>query len=181
MSRAAPPAWNDERALPIGDVSGNGDIVRRFAFSPNGRYLACGWECAHIVRVWDASTAEVVYDIPLPKNTEAGGVAWAPNGTRVAVTTRSYFKKPVHQVIIADFTPDGGRSHRTVFTCKNGVCCSVMTYLSLTMCSVASRVCVPSVRRHIGGGCRQQEGRLVLLAQSISRRRLRPHQGRATI
>lgn len=112
---AVAPAWSEIRKLPIGDEFVGRSSVRLFAFSPSGQYLACAWRSRNVVRIWETSTAAVVYDIPLPNDTTASGLSWAPDGTRFAVTACS----PMHdmgpsQLIVAAFTSDGKMLHRSV-------------------------------------------------------------------
>ncbi len=72
--------WDAQRFTKLVVLRGHSDYVRTVAFHPDGKTLASGsWDGK--VRIWNISTGDIVGTIVMPTN----GVAWSPDGKRLAV------------------------------------------------------------------------------------------------
>jgi WD40 repeat protein len=80
--------WHgDLLTLAVGSYSAN--WIGRVAFSPDGLLIAAG--CGQAVKVWDARTGEAKQTLPGPFE-EVSGLAFGPNGSRLAVYSRGTSK-----------------------------------------------------------------------------------------
>lgn len=72
-------------------------VVTQIAFSPDGQQLALVGS-QNIVKIWDVAQAQFVADIVLPEVQHIYRLAWSPNGTQLAISTRV----PEEKILIVD-------------------------------------------------------------------------------
>lgn len=77
--------WDTDTWQPLGPPLAHPNFVLTMAFSPDGRYLACGGHF-HAVFIWDVASSRLV-GAPLPQGGMILDLAFAPDGQSLAVGT----------------------------------------------------------------------------------------------
>jgi WD40 repeat protein/transcriptional regulator with XRE-family HTH domain len=78
--------WDLKTGKELLTFSGHGDTVFDVAFNPNGRFVATSG-LDEYVRIWDATTGDELLALPFEGGDQLRGLAFSPDGTRIAVTS----------------------------------------------------------------------------------------------
>ena len=71
--------WRESQSDEIFSLSGNGTMANCVAFSPDGRYLAAGFN-ESLAQVWDFESRELVTKLSHPPQCAVNAMAFSPNG-----------------------------------------------------------------------------------------------------
>ena len=83
--------WNVSDGTPSQVLAGYRGAVRGVGWSPDGRWLASS-EWDNVIRLWDpiSGTCSQILEHPDASTSFFGGVAWSPNGERLACGTHQH-------------------------------------------------------------------------------------------
>ncbi|HSL30089.1 MAG TPA: protein kinase [Anaerolineales bacterium] len=86
--------WDAETGEELLTVSAHEGIARDIAFNQDGKRIAtCGDD--GFVRVWDAISGEQLLALPVEGGMDVRGVAFSPDGSRVAVASNGFYRVKV--------------------------------------------------------------------------------------
>ncbi|UCH59174.1 MAG: PD40 domain-containing protein [Anaerolineales bacterium] len=103
--------WNVKTGEQVLTFSGHGDTVFDIAFSPHGNLVATSG-LDEYVRIWDPISGDETLALPFEAGDQLRGLAFSPDGTRIAVTSTRFPWGRVWDASTGEILLNGFPGHR---------------------------------------------------------------------
>jgi WD40 repeat protein/transcriptional regulator with XRE-family HTH domain len=103
--------WNLQSGEPVLTFAGHGDTVFDVAFSPDGNLVATSG-LDEYVRIWDPISGDESLALPFEGGDQLRGLAFVPDGTRIAVTSTKHPWGRVWDTSTGEVLLNGFPAHR---------------------------------------------------------------------